>query len=480
MAKEITPFGTRQRRHHEHGRLLVAQSVAGGGVFQLGDGDDFAGDRAGDGRLLLALEAQQLAEALLRFARRVEDTGIGLSAARNDAEDGELAGEWIDNRLEHQRGERRRRIRRTADRLAAVGILAFNRRALVGRGQIGRDGVEQRRDTDILRARAAEHRRDLALDDGRMQRRANFGVVERALVEIFFEQRVVGLRDRFEQCGARRFRLGLELGGQFLFLEFAAGVGVGQRLHREHVDHALEAELLANRDRQRDGARAEHLLEILERGVEAGAFAIEPRHECDPRQLEVFGRGPDFFGFDLGVCARAYQHHDAVHRAQSRERLGQEGGVAGRVGENYFGLFPVEMIERGADRNVMLGFFGLEVHRGRAVVRPSQPRRRARREEHRVGGLRLAGPALAHDCDSSKPSDFLHSHGVHLSQLARPGPAPISERRAPIDAVILRCSHKLYSYAPSTLTSPATIRSTRSPMSSSRAPVPSIPFTTPV
>ena len=32
-------------------------------------------------------------------------------------------------------------------------------------------------------------------------------------------------------------------------------------------------------------------------------------------------------------------------------------------------------MERGADRNVMLGFFGLEVHRGRAVVGPPQPRR---------------------------------------------------------------------------------------------------------
>src|SRR5271155_4163302 len=124
--------GTRQRRHHEHGRLLVAQSVAGGGVFQLGDGDDFAGDRARDRRLLLALEAQQLAEALLRFARRVEDAGIGRSAARNDAEDGELAGERIDNRLEHERGEPRRRIGRTANRLARAGILAFDRRALVG------------------------------------------------------------------------------------------------------------------------------------------------------------------------------------------------------------------------------------------------------------------------------------------------------------------------------------------------------------
>ena len=69
------------------------------------------------------------------------------------------------------------------------------------------------RDADILGARAAEHRRDFAIDYGSMQRGANFGIVERALVEIFFEQRVVGLGDRFEQRGARRFRLSLQFAG---------------------------------------------------------------------------------------------------------------------------------------------------------------------------------------------------------------------------------------------------------------------------
>ena len=46
-----------------------------------------------------------------------------------------------------------------------------------------------------------------------MQRRANFGVVESSLLEIFFEQRVVGLCHRLEQRDARRFRLGLQLSG---------------------------------------------------------------------------------------------------------------------------------------------------------------------------------------------------------------------------------------------------------------------------
>src|ERR1700733_14473922 len=67
---------------------------------------------------------------------------------------------------------------------AGGGILAFHWRTFGGRGQIRRDGVEQGADADILGARAAEDGRDFAIDYGGMQRRAHFGVVESALVEI--------------------------------------------------------------------------------------------------------------------------------------------------------------------------------------------------------------------------------------------------------------------------------------------------------
>src|SRR5216683_7420059 len=64
----------------------------------------------------------------------------------------------------------------------------------------------------------------------------------------------------------------------------------------------------------------------------------------------------------------------------------------------------------------MLVFFRLEVHRRRAIVGAAEPGGCTGSEEHRVGELRLAGSTLAYDGDSSKPSDFLHSHSDYLSQ----------------------------------------------------------------
>src|SRR5882672_2015526 len=77
----------------------------------------------------------------------------------------------------------------------------------------------------------------------------------------------------------------------------------------------------------------------------------------------------------------------------------------------------------------MLVFFGLEVHRRRAIVGAAEPGGCTGSEEHRVGELRLAGSALAYDGDSSKPSDFLHSHSDYLSRCPE-GAAPIRERHA--------------------------------------------------
>ena len=165
-------------------------------------------------------------------------------------------------------------------------------------------------------------------------------------------------------------------------------------------------------------ARLRALFEVGQRRVEVGALAIEARDEGDPRQAEASVAAQIFSDSTLRSAPGTDQQDDAVDGAQRRERIGQEGGVAGRVGEDYFGLFPVEMMERGTDRDVMRGFFGLEVHRGGAVVGTPEPWRRAGGEQHRVGELGLAGTALADDCDCSEPP--ISSTAMEItSQLAR-------------------------------------------------------------
>src|SRR5713101_8264285 len=53
---------------------------------------------------------------------------------------------------------------RKIESLPGNGILAFDRRALIGRREKRRDRIEQRRDADIFCARSTEDRRDSPVD----------------------------------------------------------------------------------------------------------------------------------------------------------------------------------------------------------------------------------------------------------------------------------------------------------------------------
>ena len=183
--------------------------------------------------------------------------------------------------------------RSTGSLLAPAKALA--RRPYVGRGEQRVDRVEQRSDADILEPRPAKHRRELARDGGRAQRRAQLIVFQHALVEILLEQRVVRFGHGLAQTRARRFGAFLLLGVERLLAGFAAGFGIDERLHRQHVDHAVERELGTDRQGQRDRMRVERLLEIRHRVIEARAFAVQPRDEGDSRQTELVHLGPYFF-----------------------------------------------------------------------------------------------------------------------------------------------------------------------------------------
>ena len=85
---------------------LVAERVVGQRVLQLGDRAEIAGLDLRHARLRLALQQQQVAEALGRVARLVVDGRIGLERAGDDAEHRDPSGERIGNGLPHERGGR--------------------------------------------------------------------------------------------------------------------------------------------------------------------------------------------------------------------------------------------------------------------------------------------------------------------------------------------------------------------------------------
>ena len=85
------------------GLLLGRQRVAGLGDGELGDGADLARLELADRLLLLAVEQQQLADALVLAAARVPDVVLRVERARQDPEVGQPADERVGSGLEHAR-----------------------------------------------------------------------------------------------------------------------------------------------------------------------------------------------------------------------------------------------------------------------------------------------------------------------------------------------------------------------------------------
>ena len=106
-----------RRRESERGRLgrlvLREEQVGGRRLLQLRHGADVAGREAVDGRVVLPLEEQQLAQALLPVRAPVDENRVRLHLAGEDAEDRDAPGERVGERLEHERGVRHRRARRS-------------------------------------------------------------------------------------------------------------------------------------------------------------------------------------------------------------------------------------------------------------------------------------------------------------------------------------------------------------------------------
>ena len=254
-ANAIAASGTLIQRDAER-LVLGAQRVAGDGDLQLGDGADVAGDRA-PARSPPACPASSCRLPTRSAPRRgVPDVGVGVERAGDDAQERDLAGEGIGERLEHQRRRAARRDRRRASIVLAADVLRRERlHARRGRGA----GRGRRRAAPTGRCRGRRPRGSAGRSGGattaRRRPSTSSSCGRRAALEEALHQRVVALGDRLDQPravrsrprprarpGSRRRRLAVAVAGE------ASG------LHGDQIDDAGEAGLLADRDLDRHHA----------------------------------------------------------------------------------------------------------------------------------------------------------------------------------------------------------------------------------
>src|ERR687886_726750 len=185
-SRRRTSVGSSSCRRRIDVALGVEEQVAGLRVLQLRHRADVARPELRRLVVLLALEEQELADALLRVHARVHERGVAGEGPVEDAEEVDATREGVRDRLEDERRGR--------------GAVRRDGGLLVGRrGNPFGEQVEQRRRAEVLRRDAARDREELAARHGRLERARHLLRRQLLALEVALHQRLVRLDDGVEQ-----------------------------------------------------------------------------------------------------------------------------------------------------------------------------------------------------------------------------------------------------------------------------------------
>ena len=216
-------------------------------------------------------------------------------------------------------------------------------------------------------------------------------------LEVALEHGVVGHHDALDQVVVDLVLELLHLVGDGLGAGDAALVDVGGV--GEQVGDAPEPGLLADRQLERCDARAEPLAQLGQRGVEAGALAVELVDEHHARDVEAPGEVPRLLGLHLDPVDGADDEHGEVGDPQRHRHLAEEVRVARGVDQVDLVVAPLERCDGQRQGDAPPLLLGVEVACGRAVLDAAHAPDGAGPVEQGLGQARLARPAVPHQGD---------------------------------------------------------------------------------
>src|SRR3989475_7532629 len=132
-------------------------------------------------------------------------------------------------------------------------------------------------------------------------------------LEVLLEEGVVGLGDRLDQALVLAGDRGRQVGRRRAFLERARLALVEEGLPGEHVDHAPELRLGADRYLE-DGGPGADRLHVLERVLYGRPLAVEAGDESDAREAELPAPPPYLLHLHLHLAPPPPHGQDAAGR----------------------------------------------------------------------------------------------------------------------------------------------------------------------
>jgi hypothetical protein len=152
--------------------------------------------------------------------------------------------------------------------------------------------------------------------------------------------------------------------------------------------------LVAERQLNGDDFARQLRLQRVERALEAGAFALEPRQCHDPGQVQGGGLAPELFRLHLDSGHGVHRDDGRLGDTQGAAGVAEEVGHARGVDDVDFGFLPLGVGQAGGEGVLAGDLFVVEVGDGRAFVDLAQPVDGAGSEEQGRDQLGLSTPAV--------------------------------------------------------------------------------------
>jgi hypothetical protein len=287
---------------------------------------------------------------------------------------------------------------------------------VTGARSSGHDEVEQPVDPDRLRGGADEHGRDASVRESLLRPADDVGLRQRPLLEVLLDQRVIGFRDRLHQLLPSRVRHRMDLVRPVGFLgDRARWIEVGLLVHE--VGDPGELVLGADRELERRDLVPEGRDQLVQRGLEVGAFTVELVHEDRAGEALLDRQLPCVLGLDLHAVDRRDHDDHGVGGPDGGPDVPDEVRGAGCVEDVQLRALPLHRRHRERDRDLAALLVGIVVRDRVPVFDRPHPSDPAGGEEHRLQQRRLPGPAVA---DQQDVADVLRVVGLQ----ANPPEAP--------------------------------------------------------
>ena len=236
---------------------------------------------------------------------------------------------------------------------------------------------------------------------------------EGALLEELLHVGVVAFGDHFDQGFVGLLRLVGVLAGNLAFLALAVAIGrVGEGLHANQIDDALEIAFRADGEVDGDGGASEELLDAGEGALEIGALAIQLIDHDGAGELELVRRRTRPFRSGLRRRRRRRPDEGGIGGDQSAAGVVDKDVVAGSIENVDLGLLPLGHGDGSRDRDFALDFLLVKISDRVALIDTEEAVGGSGGEKQRGSERGLAGIAVAHYTNVPDILAFVDFHGV--------------------------------------------------------------------